>query len=68
MTHDEAEALAQEVHVATGHEARVEFEDEDFGFAVVVPIEKPRSGALREEYRLGDKKDWHWLRDRITSA
>ena len=68
MTRDEAEALAREVHDTTGHEARAEFEDDDFGFAVVVPIAQPHSGAVREEFRLNDEVDWQSLRDRIASA
>ena len=68
MTRDAAEALAQEVRAATRHEARAEFESDEFGFEVVVPIAQPRSGAIREEYRLGDELDWFHLRDRIVSA
>ena len=68
MTRTDAEALAREVHAATGHGARAEFEDEECGFVVSVPVARPRSGAIREEFRLGDELDWDYMRDRITSA
>ena len=68
MTRSDAEALALQVRTTTGQNARVEFEDEDHGFLVVVPVTQPRSGALREEFFLYDELDWGWLRDRIASA
>lgn len=68
MTRTEAEALAREVRGATGYAARVEFEVELSEFAVRVPIAPPRSGAISEEFRLGDEADWHWLRNRIENA
>jgi hypothetical protein len=68
MTRAEAEALARKILAVTGHEARAEFEDDECGFVVLVPVARPRSGAIREEYRLEDELDWEYMRDRITSA
>ena len=68
MNRTEADALADEVRAATGQDTRVDFEDEENGFVVTVPIARPRSGALSEEFTLSDDGVWESLRDRIPHA
>lgn len=61
MSKDQAKTLADAVQRATGHDVKVQGEDEFF----VVEVRRADAGDV---FTLRDEADWHWLESQIRAS